>query len=342
MIPRERLLNLFNGELLDRTPTFSAGCSQTATVDCMEAIQIYWPDAHREPEKMAKLAASLYRLTGIEVAAVPFCMTVEAEALGCELKWSNKIDATPMISKSPYQSPNEVTLSNTFLNTKRIPVVIRAVEILKEDIGDTLPIVAGLTGPFTLASHLCGAENLLQWIILDPVKVHGFMKVATKVGIIFGKALRTAGADVISIADPSASGSALSKEMFSDFVKPSLKRMVKEIGGYTMLHICGDAMPILDEMVDIGVTAISIDETVDVAKAKTVTDKKTLLVGNVSASRTLLLGDPDRVKNESIEALKKGVDVLAPGCGIPPRTSNSNLKALVEAVLEFSDKSVTL
>jgi MtaA/CmuA family methyltransferase len=334
MVPRERLLDLLNRKPVDRVPTFSAGCSQTATVECMESIDVFWPEAHRESNKMARLAASVHPLTGIEVAAVPFCMTIEAEAFGCELKWTDKVDAVPMVVKSPYNVKEDIAVPNEFLNLKRIPVVIDAVRILGE-VKERVPVVAGVTGPFTLAGHLRGAENLYESIILDPGRVKSLTNVCTDATVIFGRGLREAGADVISIAEPSASGSMLNNKMFKNFVKPFLQRAVMEIGGLTMLHICGDAMPMLDDMADTGVTGISIDETVDVGEAKKIIDDRAFLIGNVSCGRTLLLGTPEQVKKESLDALEKGIDILAPGCGVPPRTPNANLRAMAEAALEF-------
>ena len=55
------------------------------------------------------------------------------------------------------------------------------------------------------------------------------------------------------------------------------------------------------------------------------------MIGNVSPSRTLLFGTPVTVKAEAKQCLSDGVDILAPGCGIAPRTPLVNIRALVEA-----------
>jgi len=335
LMPKERLMNVLQGKPIDRTPTFCSGCSQTVTVECMEATGSYWPDAHKDAEKMAKLSASVYELTGLEVAGVPYCLTVEAEALGCQILWSQEIDATPQVLGTPYKTPKEVEIPSDFLNLKRTPVILKAVKILKQEVGNTLPIVTGVTGPFSLAGHLLGIENLLKWVIMDPKKVQEAVNKASEAGSSFGKALSEAGADVVLIADPSASSNLISPKTFRQFVKPEITKIVEAIGGNTFLHICGNANPILTEMADTGVNSISIDENVDIRKAKTLLGEKVKIAGNISTTNTLLLKKPEEVREACKQALEAGVDILAPGCGIAPRTPNINIKALVETAKQF-------
>jgi [methyl-Co(III) methanol-specific corrinoid protein]:coenzyme M methyltransferase len=334
-MPKERLLNSLHGKTVDRVPTFCSGCSQTVTVECMEAAGVYWPDAHKDSDKMAKLSASVFELTGLEVAGVPYCLTVEAEALGCRIMWSEQIDATPQVLGTPYKTPSDVEIPSNFLDLKRVPVVLKAVRTLKQNVGDKLPIVAGITGPFSLAGHLFGIENLLKSVILDPKKVHEAVGRASEAGSMFGKALREAGADVVLVADPSASSNLISPKTFREFVKPVISRTVEAIGGITFLHICGNANPILSEMAETGVNSISIDENVDIRKAKAILGERVKIAGNISTTNTLLLKKPEDVRETCRQALEAGVDILAPGCGIAPRTPNVNLKALVETATQF-------
>lgn len=335
LTPKERLMNALFGKPIDRVPTFCSGCSQTVTVECMEAIGVYWPEAHKDPEKMAKLSASVYELTGLEVAGVPYCLTVEAEALGCKIKWGEKKDDIPQVLQTPYKTPNEVKIPDNFLDLERVPVVLRAISLLKDMVGDTLPVAAGLTGPLSLAGHLYGIENLLRGVIRTPENVQGFIEVASEVGSIFGKALFEAGAYTVTIADPTTSCDLISPKTFKEFVKPAIQKIVKVIGRPTFLHICGNATPILGEMADTGVNAISVDEKVNISQAKALLGNKVKIAGNISTANTLLLKKPEDVKEACRKALEAGVDILAPSCGIAPRTPNINIRTLVEAARSF-------
>ncbi|MBC7121278.1 MAG: hypothetical protein H5T33_06890 [Candidatus Methanosuratus sp.] len=102
-------------------------------------------------------------------------------------------------------------------------------------------------------------------------------------------------------------------------------------GGVGVLHICGNVQKILKEMAEVGFDALSIEEKVDVAAAKAVIGPRPALVGNISAAKTLFLGKPEQVREEAKRAIAAGINVLAPGCGIAPRTPLENIRALVDA-----------
>jgi len=331
MTPKERLFNALNDRPIDRIPTFCSGCSQTVTVESMEAIGVYWPEAHRNPGKMAELSESTYNLTGLEIAGVPYCLSIEAEALGCYTDFGSKRDSIPQITGTPYTDFDEVVVPEDLLTAKRIPVILEAISILKERVGDTLPVVAGMTGPFTLAGHLSGIEPMLKGLIRKPDKYMGFIQLAAEIGSIYGQALMEAGADVVSIADPSASSDIISPRMFRGIVKPAIAGMVEAIGGTSFLHICGNCTPILVDMAETGVNSISISDKVDARQAKELVSGKAKITGNISTTVTLLLKGPEDVREECRAAIEAGVDILAPSCGISPVTPNRNIRALVEA-----------
>jgi len=335
MTPKERLFNALNDRPIDRIPTFCSGCSQTVTVESMEAIGVYWPEAHRDPGKMAELSRSTYDLTGLEVAGVPYCLSIEAEALGCYTDFGTKRDSIPQITGTPYTDFDEVVVPEDLLMAKRVPVILEAISILKERVGDTLPVVAGMTGPFTLAGHLSGIEPLLKGLIRKPDKYRGFIQLATEIGSIYGQALMEAGADVVSIADPSASSDIISPRMFRGIVKPAIAGIVEAIGATSFLHICGNCTPILGDMAETGVDSISISDKVDARQAKELVSGKAKITGNISTTVTLLLKGPEDVREECRAAIEAGVDILAPSCGIAPVTPNKNIRALVEAARTY-------
>ena len=78
-----RLLNTLKKLDADRPPFICpGGMMNMAVMEIMEASQCTWPQAHTDPRMMAKLTLAAGHLAGIENVGVPFCMTVEAEAMG--------------------------------------------------------------------------------------------------------------------------------------------------------------------------------------------------------------------------------------------------------------------
>jgi len=344
MTPRERVLAALKKEDVDRVPATSM--TQTGTVEFMEKAGVFWPEAHKHVDQMVKLAKMPYEVVGLETARVPFCLTVEAQALGVPIKWGTE-DRQPSVDKTPFNDPSEIKYDDV-LEKGRIPVVVEAVKQLKEDVGDHLPVVSGITGPVTLAGHLMGVERLIREVLTSPDSVDGFVAVATEVLKMYAEELIDAGADVVVPLDPVASPDTIIPEAFEKIALPYLQDLHKHIhskGALAVLHICGNVKPILAQMAESGADGLSIEEKVSMKEAKKIVlggrgehdlmARKIALVGNVSSVDPLLLGDPEKVYETVFDVLDEGTDLCTPGCGIAPRTPTENLEALVQAVHDY-------
>jgi [methyl-Co(III) methanol-specific corrinoid protein]:coenzyme M methyltransferase len=105
--------------------------------------------------------------------------------------------------------------------------------------------------------------------------------------------------------------------------------------GFTSLHICGDTFPILDHMIACKVTALSIEEKVDPAKAAEKVKKRAALVGNVGSVRPLFQGTAAETKDATLNCIKAGFDVISSGCGIATATPDENMKMLADTVKSY-------
>ncbi|MBQ2762161.1 MAG: hypothetical protein IJF47_00395, partial [Candidatus Methanomethylophilaceae archaeon] len=81
MTPKERVLAAMRKEELDRPPV--AVFTQSATIGQMDATGVAWPEAHSDAKMMAKLGAAQATVFGFEAVRSSFCLTAEAERLGC-------------------------------------------------------------------------------------------------------------------------------------------------------------------------------------------------------------------------------------------------------------------
>ncbi len=347
---KENLLKVLSGENVDVTPVISV--TQIGIVEAMEKTDAYWPEAHTDPEKMATLGSSLYELAGLECARIPFCLTVEAEAMGCKVDLGTK-DKTPLVTESPFKSASDIKIPTDFSSNGRVPSVLEAVKILKEKYGDILPVIVGITGPFTLTGHLLGVENLVRSMRLRPADVELAVDKALEVSMEYVRALSEVKPDIICVADPTSATELINPLQFKSIVKPRLEDLGAEIDSKKVLHICGSAEPIIKDMADIGFDGLSIEEKVDIRRAKEELgkggkimrvggravsmggEKEPKLIGNISSSQTLFRGSPDEVKAEVKNALEAGVDILAPSCGLAPESPLKNIQAMVEARNEY-------
>lgn len=330
---KERFLKALKGEKVDKVPALSV--TQTAIVELMDKTGAAWPAAHSDAKLMAELAYASYEVCGLEGVRAPYCLTVLAQAMGCEVNMGTK-NRQPSVTAHPYDDAANLKMPENLLAQGRIPAVLEAMKILKEKTGGKVPVIAGMEGPITLASDLCGVKKFMKWSIKDKASYNTILDFATDACIEYANALADAGADVISVPDPVCSPDLMPPTGFEADLKPRLQKFAAAVKVPMILHICGDVTAIIPAMADCGFASISIEEKVkDMAGAKAKVAGKVTICGNVSSPFVLLAGTQEAVKEAATTALKAGVDVLAPGCGIAPDTPVANLKAMVAARDEF-------
>jgi [methyl-Co(III) methanol-specific corrinoid protein]:coenzyme M methyltransferase len=331
---KTRLIAALKGESVDKVPVCSV--TQTGIVALMDEVGAAWPEAHTNPELMAKLAIANHELSGLEAVRVPYCLTVLVEAMGCEINMGTK-NRQPSVIAHPYPKDLEgAAIPEDLLQRGRIPAVLEAIKIIREKVGPDVPIVGGMEGPITVASDLVSVKSFMKWSIKKTDLFEQALDLANEAAIMYANAMAEAGADVIAIADPVASPDLMSPDSFRQFLKARLEKFSSSVNSVTVLHICGNVNGILSDMADCGFEGLSVEEKIGSAKkAKEVIGGRARFVGNVSSPFTLLPGPVDKIKAEAKQALADGVDVLAPGCGIAPMTPRENIKAMVAARDEF-------
>jgi len=331
---KTRLLATLEGKPVDKVPVCSV--TQTGIVELMDVVGAPWPEAHTNPELMAKLAIANHELSGLEAVRIPYCLTVLVEAMGCEINMGTK-NRQPSVTAHPYPKDLEgAAVPADLLQRGRIPAVLEAIKIIREKVGPDVPIIGGMEGPITVASDLVSVKSFMKWSLKKIDLFEKALDISTEAAIVYANALVEAGADIISVADPVASPDLMSPDSFKKFLKARLQKFSSSVNSVTILHICGNVNPILSDMADCGFEGLSVEEKIgSPKKAKEVIANRARFVGNISSPFTLLPGPVDKIKAEARQALEEGVDVLAPGCGIAPMTPLENIKAMVAARDEY-------
>lgn len=332
MNARKRIISALCGGRVDRIPAWLPVVP--VTVSMMELSKAQWPGSHSDPEQMARLAAMPWELTRLPTATVPFCLSLEAEALGCRLDWGT-INRTPSVKKRAASTPNELNVPENLLERGRMPVALKATEILQEHLGDEIVINAKVTGPFTIAGHVFGVGNFLSWVKTNPEYVHDAMSRTVEVTKELAKAFVEHGADVISISDPTSSGDLLSGDYYEEFVFPYHKEAAGSMKVPSALHICGNTLELLPHIRNTGFDAYSFEEKIDVLTAKKILGDDVSLIGNVAPVGTMLQGTPEKVTAEALQCMRDGVDLLSSGCTLSPLTPLDNIRALVRAAEQY-------
>ncbi|KPJ51775.1 hypothetical protein AMJ39_09340 [candidate division TA06 bacterium DG_24] len=214
---------------------------------------------------------------------------------------------------------------------------LETIDLLRERLGPDVLILSYIPGPFTLGGLLCGVDRLMMAVIQDPGFLGDVVSAAADAVVPFIKTTAARGADVLVVADPSASSSLISPDHFSQFARPYIGRLMDEIsraGALPSLHICGNTAPILEQMADTGAKVLELDHLVDLEEAMSRIGDRVCLQGNVDPVKVLRLGSADEVRTASracLEAAGQTRFILSSGCEVPDGTPVANLRAMVEA-----------
>lgn len=336
MTEKERLLKALAGAQVDRPPVICPGGMMTmASREVMKQVDCLWPAVHRDAEKMATLSIAMHDNAGLENLGIPFCMTVEAEAWGGEVEDGDEV-TEPCIVHYPLKDVADwrgLKDLNPY-EDGRLPSIVKCTEILKERMPD-VPVVGNLVGPLSLATSVIDAITLFKALKKEPDEVHGMLEFLSDNCIRYGTALIKAGADLIVIADPSATGEILGPRFFKEFALPYLNKMADRmhaLGKPVIVHICGNVAPIYGALNGLSAECVSVDSAVDMADAKANLPSKKLM-GNIS-TRLLQNGTPEHIQMASKNLIDVGVDILAPACGISAKTPVNHIKAMSLAAKE--------
>jgi [methyl-Co(III) methanol-specific corrinoid protein]:coenzyme M methyltransferase len=186
-----------------------------------------------------------------------------------------------------------------------------------------------------VAYSFVGISNFLTWSITNPDILEKLFKIGTDICIEYANALFEHGVDAVCLPDSIVCPDLFPPQLFESMVLTEYRKLNQMTKGLMILHMCGDATDILEPISIAGFDGISIEEKVDVKYAKNVIKDRSCLIGNVSPVEMLFAKSPEQITGKAKQCIEDGVDILAPGCGIAPRTPLRNMKAFVFARDEY-------
>jgi [methyl-Co(III) methanol-specific corrinoid protein]:coenzyme M methyltransferase len=333
MTSRQRVMAALAGETVDRPPV----CNPTnvATVELMDLVGASFPDAHRNGELNARLAATGYTELGFDAISPYFSIIQESSALGCDMQWEQKDNwPTVRMSNPIWKSSSEVKIPSNFLEHQDTKAITDSISILKHEYGDEVAIVGKTMGPWTLAYHVFGVEPFLLGTVDDPDETMKALHALKEATIIYGQAQIDAGADVLTVPDH-ATGDLVSGEYYKRFLLEMHQELEEELSVPIMLHICGSTVDRMPYIAETGMAAFHFDSKNDPVEAMAAVNGKIRLVGNINNPTTLYARGPAEVRAEVNAALDAGVQLIAPECAIPLKTKLENLLEIPLAVEDW-------
>jgi MtaA/CmuA family methyltransferase len=281
--------------------------------------------------KGIRKAIELYRPDGIPVM---FDLQLEAEILGCRIKWSER--TPPAVISHPLTEGKTLRdFKMPGIDEGRIPVMLETTKTIRREYPE-IALYGLITGPFTLALHLLGTEIFLK-MYENPGEITEIMDFCTRVGKTMAHYLMEAGCDVIAVVDPMTSQ--IDTDSFHQFVTPYVRQIfsfIQENHKLSSFFVCGNALQNIDAMCDCNPDNISIDENIPLEYVKEIALRKGISFGgNMRLTVVLLMGSEDDVRQEAVTCIDKGGRkgfILSPGCDMPMETPPGNVIAVSELI----------
>ena len=326
MTSMERVFAVINGDDFDVYPAINP--TSVATVEAMKLSGAYFPQAHTDPDKMAALACVGRDVFGFDSVSPYFSILLEASALGAEVDWGN-IYEMPSVIKKPIKNPEEYEIPKNFLDRAEFSGLIKVCSELKKTYKNEVPVIGKVIGPWSLAYHLYGVENLVLDMILEPEKTADFINRLSEIPFAFANAQFEAGADMIVWADHVTSD-LVSAEIYKKFIMPIHKRAASSLQKYgpIILHTCGNVSDRLMYIAETGFKIFHMDSKNNIGDSVKLVGNNMLITGCINNPVLLAQGDPPDVKRAVEENIHQGIKLISPECAIPFSVPSENLMAL--------------
>lgn len=338
--PAERLRLLLIDEQPDRLITYPLITSHAARVLGIPVRQ-YVSNA----KLMAEAQVAAWQRYGHDALAIFTSVGLLAEALGSTLEYPQEdipyLGAPALEAVSLEDIERLAADEGDWLERGKLLMYLEAVERCHEAVGDRVAVVTYVPAPFTTAAMLMGVEGFLMALIEDAPKARALLEMSALVSLRYAvRALERGGLPML--ADPLASGSVISAAFYREFVKPYTRRVLGHLRARydldTMLHVCGRADALLEELGDCQAELLSLDQ-VDLARASRVLGRRVRLIGNLAPS--LLLGsDQEAIRRELARMIEIGKRVpkgfiAATGCEVPIEAPPENVELFVKVCREL-------
>ncbi len=197
------------------------------------------PAVHTEADAMAAFALEVREKTRSPWCVLPFCHTVEVEALGAKVRYGDR-KSGPRVAEYACRTIDDL-LALPVLDPAegRIAQVLEACRMLHEG-GEQ--VVLEITGPFTLLGGLIDPAALFRALRKEPEKMETVFAHLQRCTLTYMQAAERCGASIISYADPTGGvniiGPVLAERVAQTFTLPLLRAADRNLQADTLVHLC--------------------------------------------------------------------------------------------------------
>lgn len=302
----------------------------------------------RDGKLLARAILAEHEAIGPDALAVGVDVyNLEAEAVGCHVTFYEGDDTSiPGISPGNHilhvgDDLSSAPVPNP-LTDGRMPVNLEATRLVRRALGDQCWIRGSISGPFSLAISLVGAEALFLACYDQADWVRSVLDYSARIIRSFAKGYIDAGAELI-VFDSQASPDLLSPEMYEEFVLPVTRDLVQWAATQGVrdmpLIIGGNTTSIAGLLAQTGANNLLCDFTADFDEWAAVCREHGRSFRRNISPRLIQSATPDEIYTVAADELRRGRDLpgFIMGTGVIAfGTPNENVLAIKRACLDFA------
>jgi uroporphyrinogen decarboxylase len=277
--------------------------------------------------------------TAVDVANIMMDLTVEAEAFGCKVKYSD--DGAPtIVGRVVHDLESVKSLTVPDLQTGRLPEYIRASRLAVENLPDR-PVFAGCIGPVSLAGRLYDMTEMMTALYAEPETMKILLQKCSVFLLEYVKEFKKVGANGIIMAEPSAGLlSANLCDEFSSFYIHDIVSRVQDDNFLFVLHNCGNTGHVTQSMISTGARGLHFGNNIDIMQVLREVPNNIIVMGNLDPVGIFKLSTSQEVFNTTLKLLRSTAGyrnfIISSGCDIPPGVPQENIRAFFKAVDFFN------
>lgn len=213
--------------------------NENIPIALIKALDIKFPDFHTNKYDIAYISKGLKKYKNDIICKVPFCTTVEAEALGGIINLGD-LKSTPRVKNYAYNSLDELfNIKNIDFTKGRIKEVLEAVSILNNE-GEVVAL--NVCGPITIISLLIDLKYFYKGIRKNKNQISDFMKLIEDNIVNYIIKGYENGAKIISYSDPVGDVNIVGPKVYEDIVSVTTLNIINRVSNKLddcIIHLCG-------------------------------------------------------------------------------------------------------
>lgn len=274
----QRLLTTLNHKEPDRVPLFLLTTLHGAK-ELGLSIEEYFSRADYVVEGQMRLLKK-YRSDCLYPF---FYVPIEMEAWGGEVVY--QLDCPPNAGPPIIHRPEDIDHLQPprVANAPCLTRVLDAIRQLKARVGDSVPIIAVATSPFSLPVIQMGFDRYIELIYEQPERLTRLMQANEEFCVEWSNAQLAAGATAICYFDPVSSVTVVPRELYLKTGQQVAKRTLARINGPVATHLAsGRGLPIVDDIAATDSAVMGVSALEDLAALKATAQGKITLLGNLN------------------------------------------------------------